>query len=110
MVYICIVTKANKMKSIKEMSNEELQNVIADAQNEIGLRESAGNGFYKEFSRGGKAYKPCTYKQVQFAYFLASKTGSIIEPTTSQLTKYLEMDEMREAIDLMMTAKRIRIS
>jgi hypothetical protein len=98
------------MKSLKEMSIEELHTLIADAQNEIGLREAAGNGFYKEFSRGRKAYRPCTYKQVQFAESLASKTGSVIEPNVSQLIKYLEMDEMSEAIDLMKEGKRIKIS
>lgn len=98
------------MKNLKEMSVEEIQTLIADAQNEINLREAAGNGFYKEFSRGAKAYKGATYKQIQYAENLAKKTGSIIEPTCSQLMKYFDIEDMGEAIDLMNEGKRIRIS
>lgn len=98
------------MRNSTELTLEELQTLIADAQNEISLREAKGNGFDAEFSRSSKAYHPCTYKQVQYAESLAGKTGSKIEPTTSQLIKYFEMDEMGEAIDLMKQGKRIRIS
>ena len=98
------------MKNLTELTLEELQTLIANAKNEISLREAKGNGFDAEFSRSSKAYHPCTYKQVQYAESLASKTGSKIEPTTSQLIKYFEMDDMSEAIDLMKQGKRIRIS
>ncbi|MDD5358532.1 MAG: hypothetical protein PHX80_05255 [Candidatus Nanoarchaeia archaeon] len=98
------------MKTLKEMTIEELTQLINDAKNEITLRESAGNGFYKEFSTGAKAYKGATYKQIKYAESLASKTDSKIEPTTSQLMKYFDIEEMGEAIDLMQEGKRIRIS
>lgn len=96
--------------NLKELSTEQLQDLIAAAQEEISLREAAGNGFYKEFFRGSKAYRGATYKQIEFAESLAKKTGSIIEPNKSQLMKYFESEEMSEAIDLMKEGKRIRIS
>ena len=98
------------MKNVAEMTIEELQTLIASAQDEIAKRDAAGNGFDKEFSTGSKAYRPCTYKQIQFAESLSSKTGSVIKPNNSQLMKYFEAEDMSEAIDLMKSGKRIKIS
>lgn len=97
------------MKNLTELTLEELQTLIADVQKEISNREAKGKGFDAEFSRSSKAYHPCTYKQLQYAEGLAKKTGSIIEPTTSQMIKYFEMDDMSEAIEAMKEGKRIRI-
>lgn len=95
--------------NIKEMTVEQLVALKSEIENELVLRESQGAGFYKEFRLEGKAYRPATYKQYQFAESLAKKTDSVIEETGSQICKRMEMDDMSEAIELMKEGKRIRI-
>jgi hypothetical protein len=98
------------MQNLSEFTITELQDLIQNAKNEIALREAAGNGFDAEFCRVSKAYYPCTRRQIDYAESLAKKTGSVIEPSISQLMKYFEGEEMSEAIELMKAGKRIKIS
>ena len=78
--------------------------------NNMNTSTNTEKDYDKEFSRKMKAYHPCTYKQIEYAHSLASKTDSEIAPNNSQLLKYFEMADMSEAIDLMKEGKRIRIS
>lgn len=93
----------------KEMTVEQLIELKAQIEEELNLRESQGTGFYKEFCLEGKAYRPASHKQYLFAESLAKKTDSVIEVSTSQICKRMEMDDMSEAIELMKEGKRIRI-
>ena len=96
---------------LSEMTIEQLQQLIADAQNEITAKDAAGKGFYKKFSVSSqKAYSPATYKQIQYAELLETKTGSEIAASHSQLLKYFNSEDMSEAIELMKEGKRIRIA
>lgn len=97
------------MKKISEMTNEELQQLLADVKKEIESREAKGNGFDAEYSLSGKAYRAATHKQCHFAQVLADKTGSSIEVSGSQIVRRMEMEDISEAIDLMRDGKRIRI-
>ena|ERR1700722_3349413 len=101
----------NNMEDLKNMSVETLVALKMQIDEELCMRESAGKGYYKTFDVGGsKAYKPCTYKQLQYAERLCKETGSEIATTNSQMLKYFEMEDMSEAIDLMKDGKRIYIS
>lgn len=107
--YLYTQLKIKKMKKVQEMTNEELQQLLADVKKEIENREAKGNGFDREFFLDGKAYRPATYEQFKFAQHLADKTGSKIDATGSQIIKRMERDDMSDAIELMKDGKKIRI-
>lgn len=94
------------MRNYEDMTVDELKQLINEIENEINSR----TGFDAEFNVGSKAYKGCTYKQIQLAEKLARDTGSKILVNHSKLQKKFEMDEMSEAIDMMKEGKIIKIS
>lgn len=53
----------------------------------------------------GKAHKPCTYKQVEYAISLGLEIGV----STSQVIKRLERAEMSEIIDRLKSGEKIKI-
>jgi hypothetical protein len=94
------------MIDLYKLSIEQLQ----DLQEQILIEIASRNGFDAEFALSNKAvFKGPSFRQIEYAESLAKKTNSIIKPTKSQITKYMDIEEMGKAIDLMKEGKRIRI-
>lgn len=99
--------ETNSMIDLKKHTIEELQVLLEQVKSEISNRWE----FDKEFKLSQtKAYKGPSRAQIEFAEHLGKKTDSKIIPTMSQIMKYFEKEDMSEAIDLMKSGKRIKIS
>jgi hypothetical protein len=88
-------------EELKNLNDEQLQQLLADVQSEIESRKQV-----LVFKLEGKALKPASYAQIKFA----EKLGIEIKTSASQILKRMEMFDMSRAIKAAKSGKRVIIT